>query len=184
VKRAYKLGDGQLIEAVLMPYADGRRTACISSQAGCGMGCAFCATGQMGFARHLTAGEIFEQAACFARELKARGERLSNVVLMGMGEPLANYASVLAACRRINDELGVGARRITVSTVGLAPRIRQLAEEPRQFTLAVSLHESDDAVGGRAGTILGRTPATRTQQPRRRYHYAALRALSCSLCLF
>mmetsp|Transcript_7873 Transcript_7873/g.16175 ORF Transcript_7873/g.16175 Transcript_7873/m.16175 type:complete len:485 (-) Transcript_7873:146-1600(-) len=143
-KRAYELWDGQLVEAVLMPYNDGRRTACISSQAGCGMGCTFCATGQMGFARHLTSTEIFEQAQQLSAELVRKGERLSNVVMMGMGEPLANYDNVLAACRRIQNELGIGARHITISTVGLVPRIKQLAKEPEQFTLAVSLHEASD----------------------------------------
>jgi 23S rRNA (adenine2503-C2)-methyltransferase len=91
VKRAYALPDGQLIESVLMPYKDGRNTACLSSQAGCGMGCVFCATGQMGFVRHLSAAEIFEQASRFAGELQQKQQRLSNVVMMGMGEPLANY---------------------------------------------------------------------------------------------
>lgn len=144
IKRAYELRDGSVIESVLMPYKDGRRTACISSQAGCGMGCTFCATGQMGFTRHLTSAEIFEQASRFSRELKRRGERLSNVVFMGMGEPLANYDSVLTAARRINDELGVGARHITISTVGLARGIEKLADDPLQVTLAVSLHQADD----------------------------------------
>ena len=147
VKRAYELPDGQLVESVLMPYSDGRRTACISSQAGCGMGCTFCATGQMGFVRNLTSTEIFEQARTFAAELKSLpsgSERLSNVVMMGMGEPLANYDNVLEACIRINKELGIGARHITISTVGIAPKIRQLAKEPHQFTLAVSLHEATD----------------------------------------
>ena len=143
-KRAYALHDGQLIESVLMPYNDGRRTACISSQAGCGMGCTFCATGQMGFSRQLTAAEIFEQAQAFSAELKQQGQRLSNVVFMGMGEPLANYDNVLAAVRRINTDLGIGARHITVSTVGLAPRIRKLAEEDLQVGLAVSLHQTTD----------------------------------------
>ncbi|MFQ3673838.1 MAG: radical SAM protein [Aggregatilineales bacterium] len=99
LKRLYQLPDGQLIESVLMPYDDHRRTACISSQAGCAMGCVFCATGQMGFARHLTAEEIFEQAIAFARELEAEGDRLSNVVLMGMGEPFHNYDATLTAVR-------------------------------------------------------------------------------------
>ena len=102
----------QLIESVLMPYTDGRQTACISSQAGCGMGCVFCATGQMGFSRQLTSSEIFEQAQRFSAELRAdpAGEkRLSNIVMMGMGEPLANYDNVLAAVRRMNTELGIGA---------------------------------------------------------------------------
>jgi 23S rRNA (adenine2503-C2)-methyltransferase len=148
VKRVYQLSDGQLIESVLMPYQDHRRTACISSQAGCAMGCAFCATGQMGFARHLSATEIFEQAAVFARELAATGHRLSNVVLMGMGEPFHNYDNVVAAIRRLNTDLGIGARHITVSTVGLAPRIRQLATEGLQVTLAISLHAATDAERG------------------------------------
>ncbi len=134
-KRAYKLYDGQLIESVLMPYEDGRRTACISSQAGCAMGCVFCATGQMGFARQLSSTEIFEQAQKFAFELIQRKERLSNVVLMGMGEPLANYNNVMAAVRRINKELGIGARHITISTSGIVPRIKQLAEEDIQVGL-------------------------------------------------
>lgn len=144
-KRLYRLADGQLIESVLMPYDDERRTACISSQAGCAMGCVFCATGQMGFARHLSATEIFEQAALFARELEAEGERLSNVVLMGMGEPFHNYDNVLLAIRRLMSDLGIGARHITVSTVGLVPQIRRFAEEGLQVTLAISLHKATDA---------------------------------------
>lgn len=143
-KRLYQLEDGQYIEAVLMPYDDDRRTACISSQAGCAMGCVFCATGQMGFARHLTPAEIFEQAMLFARELEAEGERLSNVVLMGMGEPFHNYDATLNAIRRLMSDLGIGARHITVSTVGLVPQIRQFAEEGLQVTLAISLHKATD----------------------------------------
>ena len=143
-KRLYRLPDGQLIEAVLMPYADGRRTVCISSQAGCAMGCAFCATGQMGFARHLTAAEIFEQAQRFSAELRASGERLSNVVLMGMGEPFHNYDAALDAVRRLMRDLGIGARHITVSTVGLVKRIRQFADEGLQVKLAISLHATTD----------------------------------------
>jgi len=139
-KRAYKLHDGQMIESVLMPYEDGRRTACISSQAGCAMGCVFCATGQMGFARQLTSDEIFEQVARFATELSGEGERLSNVVMMGMGEPLANYRNVVAAIRRMNTELGIGARKITVSTVGVVPNIKKLMKEDIQVRLALSLH--------------------------------------------
>ncbi len=145
IKRLYRLPDGHLIESVLMLYADGRRTACISSQAGCAMGCVFCATGQMGFARQLTPTEIFEQVWRYDRALKAAGERLSNVVLMGMGEPFHNYNAVVAAMRRMNSDLGIGARHITVSTVGLVPKIRQLADEGIQVTLAVSLHAATDA---------------------------------------
>jgi 23S rRNA (adenine2503-C2)-methyltransferase len=143
-KRLYRLADGQLIESVLMPYDDDRRTACISSQAGCAMGCVFCATGQMGFARQLHSVEIFEQAMRFARELEAEGERLSNVVLMGMGEPFHNYDATLHAVRRLMSDLGIGARHITISTVGLAPQIRRFADEGLQVTLAVSLHKATD----------------------------------------
>src|SRR5437868_2789356 len=119
IKRLFKLPDGQLIESVLMEYDDGRRTACISTQAGCAMGCVFCATGQMGFARNLTSGEIVEQAIQFARELEAQGDRLSNIVLMGMGEPLHNYDNTLHAIRTMIDPqgLGIGQRHITMSTV-------------------------------------------------------------------
>ncbi|MGB7338666.1 MAG: 23S rRNA (adenine(2503)-C(2))-methyltransferase RlmN [Phototrophicaceae bacterium] len=144
IKRVYRLHDGQLIESVLMPYNDNRQTACISSQAGCAMGCVFCATGQMGFARNLTATEIFEQAMRFARELEAKGERLSNIVLMGMGEPFHNYDAVMEAIYRLMNDLGIGQRHITVSTVGLVPQIRQFAEENLQVKLAISLHKSDD----------------------------------------
>lgn len=143
-KRAYKLHDGQMIESVLMSYEDGRRTACISSQAGCAMGCVFCATGQMGFARQLTSDEIYEQVARFATELQGEGERLSNVVMMGMGEPLANYRNVVAAIRRMNTELGIGARKITVSTVGVVPNIKKLMNEDIQVRLALSLHCATD----------------------------------------
>ncbi|NDJ87512.1 MAG: 23S rRNA (adenine(2503)-C(2))-methyltransferase RlmN [Chloroflexi bacterium] len=146
-KRLYRLPDGQLIESVLMRYADGRRTACISTQAGCAMGCVFCATGQMGFARHLSVGEILEQVVHFARQLEADGERLSNVVLMGMGEPLHNYDATLAAITRMTapDGLGIGQRHITLSSVGLVPAIRRFADEKLQVGLAISLHATDDA---------------------------------------
>lgn len=144
-KRLFRLQDGQQIESVLMPYDDARMTACISSQAGCAMGCVFCATGQMGFGRNLSAGEIFEQAMIFARELAARGGRLSNVVFMGMGEPFHNYDATLDAVRQLMSRLGIGARHITISTVGLAPQIRRFADEGLQVNLAVSLHQTDDA---------------------------------------
>jgi 23S rRNA (adenine2503-C2)-methyltransferase len=146
VKRLYRLSDGQLIESVLMEYDDGRRTACISTQAGCAMGCVFCATGQMGFARHLTHGEIVEQAIHFARILEKDGERLSNIVLMGMGEPLHNYDNTLKAIRILiaPDGLGIGQRHITLSTVGLVPGITQLASENLEVGLAISLHAATD----------------------------------------
>lgn len=142
-----QLSDGQLIETVLMRYEGVRRTACISTQAGCAMGCVFCATGQMGFARNLTTGEIVEQALFVARVLEDEGERLSNVVLMGMGEPLHNYDAVLAAIHTLIDPdgIGIGQRHVTLSTVGLAPQIRQLAREGLQVRLAISLHAAADA---------------------------------------
>ncbi len=143
-KRLYRLPDGQMIESVLMPYQDGRRTVCISSQAGCAMNCSFCATGQMGFARHLTAEEIFEQAQNFSKELQQRGERLTNCVFMGMGEPFHNYDHLLNAIKMINERLGIGARKMTVSTVGLVPKIRRFAEEGIQVKLAISLHSTSD----------------------------------------
>eukprot|EP00301_Raphidiophrys_heterophryoidea_P022697 c6799_g1_i2.p1 GENE.c6799_g1_i2~~c6799_g1_i2.p1 ORF type:complete len:279 (+),score=60.23 c6799_g1_i2:355-1191(+) len=152
VKRAYKLIDDQLIESVLMRYDDGRNTACISSQAGCAMGCTFCATGQMGFARQLSADEIFEQVLLFSNFVKnnqrqhdqQQQERLSNVVFMGMGEPLMNYRNVMEAIQKIHKELGIGSRHITVSTVGIAPNILKLAHESLPVTLAVSLHAVSD----------------------------------------
>jgi 23S rRNA (adenine2503-C2)-methyltransferase len=145
-KYLLRLPEGQFIETVLMEYSGVRRTACISTQAGCAMGCVFCATGQMGFVRHLTAGEIVEQALVVSRQLRAEGERLSNVVLMGMGEPFHNYEATIAAIRRLNDEdgLNIGQRHITVSTVGLVPAIRRFAAEGLQVRLAISLHAATD----------------------------------------
>ncbi len=139
------LPDGQAIEAVLMRYQR-RNTACISTQAGCAMGCVFCGTGQMGFRRNLTVGEIVEQVILFARRLARAGERLSQVVVMGMGEPFHNYEATLAAVDRLNDPQGFnfGARRFTISTVGLVPEIECFTHERRQVNLAVSLHAADD----------------------------------------
>jgi 23S rRNA (adenine2503-C2)-methyltransferase len=146
-KDLLRLRDGETIEAVLMRY-ERRRTACLSTQVGCAMGCPFCATGQMGFRRDLSSGEIVAQALHFARELESDGEWLTNVVLMGMGEPLANYDASLDAIQRLNhpDGFQLGQRHITLSTVGLVPQIRRLAEEGLQITLAVSLHAATDAL--------------------------------------
>jgi 23S rRNA (adenine2503-C2)-methyltransferase len=145
-KYLFQLTDGQLIETVLMEYSGIRRTACISTQAGCGMGCVFCATGQMGFARQLTVGEIVAQVVFIARVLDGEGERLSNVVLMGMGEPFHNYEASVAAIRRMTDPdgLAIGQRHVTVSTVGLVPAIRDFANEGLQARLAISLHAATD----------------------------------------
>ncbi len=151
-KTLWKLHDGTLVESVLMRYRD-RLTVCISSQAGCGMACPFCATGQGGLTRNLSTAEIVEQVAAAARvaaagELPGGPVRLSNVVFMGMGEPLANYTRVLAALHRLIDPapagLGLSQRSITMSTVGLAPAIHKLADEGLNVTLAVSLHAPDD----------------------------------------
>ncbi|HRQ37203.1 MAG TPA: 23S rRNA (adenine(2503)-C(2))-methyltransferase RlmN [Chloroflexota bacterium] len=144
-KVLFQLPDGQFIETVLMRY-DRRRTLCISTQAGCAMGCVFCATGQMGFFRHLSAGEIVAQVLHFARELAQTGEHVTNIVMMGMGEPLHNYENTLTAVDRLTDPTGfnLGARKITISTVGLVPAIRRYADEQRQTPLAVSLHAATD----------------------------------------
>lgn len=146
VKYLFRLNDGQMIETVLMGYDDGRQTACISTQAGCAMGCVFCATGQMGFARHLTSGEIVEQALYLARNLQHEGKRLSNIVMMGMGEPLHNYDNTLQAIGLLtsHEGLGIGQRHITVSTVGLVPAMKKFANEGLQVGLAVSLHAATD----------------------------------------
>jgi 23S rRNA (adenine2503-C2)-methyltransferase len=145
IKALFRLPDGRPVEAVLMRY-EHRRTLCISSQSGCAMGCVFCATGQMGFERHLTSGEIVEQVLYFARQLKLTGEKVTNVVLMGMGEPFHNYEACLSAIDRLNDPQGLnlGERRFTISTVGLIPKIRQFTEERRQINLAISLHAAND----------------------------------------
>ena len=144
-KDLLRLEDGETIEAVLMRY-ETRRTACVSTQVGCTMGCPFCATGQMGFRRDLSSGEIVAQALHFARRLRHQDEHLTNVVLMGMGEPLANYDNSLAAIHRLNhpDGFRLGQRHITLSTVGLVPELRRLAGEELQITLAVSLHAATD----------------------------------------
>jgi len=166
-KTLFELPDKNLLEAVLMRYGDpadnpqitasapnsenlrgakNRRTLSISTQAGCAMGCVFCATGQMGFKRHLTSGEIVAQVMYYARMLKDENESVTNIVFMGMGEPFHNYDNTMAAIDRLNDADGYkfGARRFTVSTVGLVPQIRRFADEKRQVNLAISLHEVDD----------------------------------------
>jgi 23S rRNA (adenine2503-C2)-methyltransferase len=151
-KSLWRLFDGTLVESVLMRYPD-RVTVCVSSQAGCGMACPFCATGQGGLRRNLSTAEIVEQVVAAARtcdrgELPGGRARLSNVVFMGMGEPLANYARLSAALRRLIEPapsgLGLSQRSITVSTVGLVPAIGRLADDGFKVTLAVSLHAPDD----------------------------------------
>ena len=141
-KWLWRARDGAQIETVLMRYS-ARATVCVSSQAGCAMGCTFCATGQAGFERQLSTGEIVEQVV---RAQHASPQRVSNVVFMGMGEPLANVDAVLDACTRLHDDLGISARHITVSTVGVVPGIERLTEFELPVTLAVSLHAPDDVL--------------------------------------
>jgi 23S rRNA (adenine2503-C2)-methyltransferase len=146
-KFLFSLVDGKAIEVVLMRYHR-RRTACISTQVGCAMGCSFCATGRMGFGRHLSAGEIIEQVLYVSRYLTGQEDRLTNVVVMGMGEPFHNYDATVEAIGRLGDHRGFnfGARRFTVSTVGLVPMIERFGEELGQVNLAVSLHAATDAL--------------------------------------
>src|SRR5436189_631522 len=154
-KFLFRLADGNLIESVLIPASPAlyggrsdRRTICVSTQVGCAYGCKFCASGLEGFTRNLRANEIVNQIIAIEQE---SGEKIENVVFMGMGEPLANFENVLRAIRIINAPWGlaIGARRITISTSGLAPQIRRLAEEPLQIRLAVSLHGATDEVRNR-----------------------------------
>ena len=145
IKFLWELDGGSRVETVLMLYPD-RATVCVSTQAGCAMACGFCATGQAGFTRHLTAGEIVEQVVLAARRAKALGRRVSNVVYMGMGEPLANEEPVWESLVRLHDDCKISARHLTVSTVGIVPGIRRLAERPLPVNLAVSLHAANDAL--------------------------------------
>lgn len=146
IKTLFAARDDKRIEAVLMRHAGGRNTVCVSSQAGCAMKCAFCATGTLGFTRNLSAEEIVDQVLHFARYLKPREAHITNVVFMGMGEPLHNYEEMMVAIRILNDQGGfmLGARHITVSTCGIVPGIRKLAKEALQVNLAVSLHSAVD----------------------------------------
>ncbi|HLG65279.1 MAG TPA: 23S rRNA (adenine(2503)-C(2))-methyltransferase RlmN [Ktedonosporobacter sp.] len=172
-----ELADGKLIESVLMLYPplkenSARATVCVSSQAGCAFGCTFCATGQMGFDRHLSAGEIVAQVLYFAHELRAAPwvaaglpesnpiDHITNIVLMGMGEPLHNYNNVLQALRILNSPEGfnLGARHMTVSTVGLVPAIRKLSQEQLQVNLAISLHAPTDEARSRTMPINRKYP--------------------------
>ena len=189
-KALLRLRDGELVETVLMRYtSDGhrkaRKTVCVSTQAGCALGCTFCATGQQGFRRQLTTGEIIAQITFMQRIAMAEdssevasGKRergsvqgVTNVVFMGMGEPLANYENTMAAIRAINDPhgLAIGARHITLSTVGLAPQILRLAGEELQINLAVSLHAPDDATRSQTMPINRRYPISVLLDACRRY---------------
>src|SRR4030043_1220690 len=146
IKARIILKDGVAIESALMRHKDGRNTICVSSQAGCSLGCKFCATGKTGFERNLDVLEILEQVVFFARYLKKRKEKISNIVFMGMGEPFLNYQNVIEAIKILNSKQGInlGARRISISTIGIVEGIRKLAEQDLQINLAVSLHACSD----------------------------------------
>jgi len=169
-KTLFALPDNRQIEAVLMRY-NRRRTLCISTQVGCAMDCPFCATGQMGFMRNLTAAEIVAQVFYYARQLHNIGESVTNIVFMGMGEPLANYTETWRAIRRLNNPTGfnLGARRMTLSTVGLVPAIRQMSKEPEQVGLAISLHAPTDDLRNTIVPLNRRYPLAMLMQTVRDY---------------
>ncbi len=175
VKWLWDLADEARVETVLMRYPD-RATVCVSSQAGCAMACSFCATGQSGFTRHLTAGEIVEQVVAARRA--ASPDRLSNVVFMGMGEPLANYDRMWAAIERIHADIGISARHLTVSTVGVVPGIRRLSREALPVNLAVSLHAANDHLRNRLVPLNRRYPLAVLMETCRQYLTAKGRRLS------
>jgi 23S rRNA (adenine2503-C2)-methyltransferase len=190
-KTLWRMFDGALVESVLMRYPD-RVTMCVSSQAGCGMACPFCATGQGGLQRNMSAAEIVDQVLAGARAL-ARDEvpggpgRISNVVFMGMGEPMANYRAVIGAVRRLvepaPDGFGMSARGVTVSTVGLVPRMRQLATEGLPVTLALSLHAPDDELRDELVPINTRWKVREVVETAWHYAYATKRRVSIEYAL-
>jgi len=174
-KWVFRLHDGATIETVLMRYAD-RVTVCVSSQAGCAMGCTFCATGQAGYSRQLTPGEVIEQVMFASRAAAPR--RLSNVVFMGMGEPLANYDTTVAVVRRLHEHKGMSARHLTVSTVGVAPAIERLAEEGLPLTLAVSLHAANNTTRDELVPLNRRYPLERLYEACEKWIATTSRRLS------
>jgi 23S rRNA (adenine2503-C2)-methyltransferase len=201
IKTLFSLADGNTIESALMPYpqADGRQrnTICVSTQAGCAIGCPFCATGQQGFKRNLTRGEIVDQVLFFAHYLKNRDtttreeparkvSTISNIVFMGMGEPLANYDALLQAIETLNspDGFKMGARNMTISTSGLIPQIKRLSQEKLQVGLAVSLHAVDNAMRDRLVPINRKYPLEELIPACREYYRATGRRVSFEYILF
>jgi len=183
VKWLWRLHDGALVETVLMLYSGSddsreRATVCVSSQAGCAMACGFCATGQAGFERHLTPGEIVEQVARATVRARESERRVTNVVLMGMGEPMANYDNVWAAVHRLHDDMGLSARHLTISTVGIVPGIRRLAADDLPVNLAVSLHAANDELRNELVPINRRYPLAALLQACADYVEATHRRLS------
>jgi 23S rRNA (adenine2503-C2)-methyltransferase len=178
VKFLWNLVEGNHpIETVLMYYED-RATVCVSTQAGCAMACGFCATGQAGFNRHLTTGEIVEQVVRAAREAATHSRRVDNIVFMGMGEPLANEASMWGAIERIHGDIGISARHITVSTVGIVPGIKTLTSRPLPVNLAVSLHAARNSLRDELVPINQRYPLEMLMQTCRDYLYEKRRRVS------
>ena len=184
IKFLYTTHDGQLVETVLMFYPD-RATVCVSCQVGCAVGCAFCATGLGGLQRNLTAGEIVAQAVEAARIAKERGRPLTNLVMMGMGEPFHNYRETMKFIGILNDKHGMefGARRITVSASGIVPGIQKLAEEPYQVNLAISLHAPNDELRSRLVPINDRFPIEMLMQTARDYTAKTGRRISFEYAL-
>ncbi len=181
--------DGALIETVLMRYhpksGGERNTLCISTQAGCAMGCKFCATAKNGLSRNLTTGEIIDQVNFANAYLRQNnGESVSNVVYMGMGEPLANYDAVWKSIGILNDAKNIGMRRITVSTCGLVPAIDRLAEERSQLTLAVSLHSANDALRRQLMPIAKKYPLPQLMEALNRYMAMTKRRVTIEYALF
>ena len=175
IKWLWSLHDGAEVETVLMHYPD-RATVCVSTQAGCAMRCSFCATGQAGFSRNLGPGEIVEQVVAARRA--AAPARVSNIVFMGMGEPMANYDNVWTAIRRIHDDFGISARHLTLSTVGIIPGIRRMASEDLPVNLAVSLHAANDDLRNQLVPINRRYPLAALAEVCRQYITAKGRRLS------
>ena len=183
-KSLFKLIDGALVESVLMGYEDEagsrRHTVCLSSQVGCALGCTFCATGLMGWARDLSASEMVEQVLHFARRLRAAGDHITNIVYMGMGEPFLNYDAVWKSIQVLTESsgFGLGARHLTVSTSGVVPAIRRFAEQGNQVGLAVSLHAADDELRSRLVPLNRRYPLAELIGVCREYIYATHRRVS------
>lgn len=194
VKTLFALLDGQTIESTLMRYPAGkgkaRYTVCLSTQVGCPIGCPFCATGQQGFTRNLTPGEIIDQVLYFAHHLRDQNpdaeHTITNLVFMGMGEPLANYESLWQAIEMLNspEGFGLGARNMVISTAGLVPQIKRLSREKLQVGLAVSLHASDDALRSKLVPVNQRYPLRELISACREYYEATGRRVSFEYILF
>jgi len=184
LKTLYRTADGELLETVLMLYPD-RATVCVSCQVGCAVGCAFCATGLNGLTRNLSAGEMVAQVVGAARAAQERGRTLTNVVMMGMGEPLQNYAATMKLVEILHEPRGMnlGARRITISTSGVVPKIEALAAEPYQVNLAVSLHAPNDGLRDRLVPINKRWPVATLLDACRRYSAKTGRRVSFEYAL-